>query len=326
MSADHKFNETLDVVRSFMKCESQAIELSAQRLDESVLDAIELLFALKGRVIFTGVGKMGCIARKAAATFCSTGTPAIFLHAAEASHGDLGIVCPDDVVVALSYSGQSDELLKLMPYMQRFKVPVVCLTGQPKSELARLSGSVIDLNVESEADFNELAPTSSTTVALAICDAIALTLAKMRRFTRQQFAMFHPGGNLGRKLLTTTKSLMHTGDDIPLASEKIVLRDAIVIMTEKRLGALLVTNEQRQLKGIITDGDIRRILQTKENPLQDPVVMLMNQCPFRTQKESLAAESLQIMHEHSISVLPVVDGEVVCGIIHLHDLLKAGLA
>ena len=326
MPSDFKTNEMLDVIRSFMKCESEAIEHSAERLDDSILETIDLLLGLQGRVIFTGVGKMGCIARKAAATFCSTGTPAIFLHAAEASHGDLGIVSSNDVVVALSYSGQSDELLKLMPYMQRFKIPVVCVTGKIDSELAKFSDEVIDIHVDSEADFNELAPTSSTTVALAICDAFALTLAKKRGFTKQQFAMFHPGGNLGRKLLTTTQTLMHTGDDIPLAADDVVLRDAIVIMTEKRLGALLVIDGQQHLQGIITDGDIRRILQTKENPLQDPVSTVMNKCPFRTQKDSLAAESLQIMHEHSISVLPVVDDRVVCGIIHLHDLVKAGLA
>lgn len=298
----------------------------ADRIDDSIARSIELLYEVRGRVILTGVGKMGCIARKAAATFCSTGTPAIFLHAGEAAHGDLGIVSSDDVLIALSYSGQSDEIVGLMPYMQRFEVPVIAVTGNRTSQLAKLSQHVVDIHVAAEAE-GHLAPTCSTTVALAMCDAFAMALAKRRGFTAEQFAIFHPGGNLGRKLLTTVRSLMHTGDGVPVGRQDLKLREAIVVVSEKRLGSLMVVDGEFRLTGILTDGDIRRVFQQSENPLDEPVVELMTNRPQSIGADALAAEAMRQMERHEISVLPVTDQQnKVVGVIHIHDLIKAGLA
>ncbi len=314
-------------IREFMQLEAEAITLVANRLDLSLASIIERLLQLPGRVIFTGLGKTGCVARKAAATFCSTGTPAIFLHAGEAAHGDLGVVSADDVVVALSYSGESAEILNLMPYMQRFKIPVIALTGNPSSQLGKLADQVIDIGIPNEADDNQLAPTCSTTVALAICDALALTLARQRGFTKNQFAVFHPGGNLGRKLLITVEQIMHTDEQIPTAKPELRLRNAIVIISEKRLGVLLAIDSNRQIIGILTDGDIRRIFQSEKNPLEQPISNYITQSPRTIGVDSLAAEALQLMQQNEISVLPVVNklSEVV-GVVHIHDLLKAGVA
>ena len=309
-----------------LKQESDAILRMSTRIDESIDRTIDLMGEIAGRIIFTGIGKMGCIARKAAATFCSTGTPAIFLHAGEASHGDLGIVTSDDVVIALSYSGSSDELLNLMPYMQRYGIPVIAITGKSDSQLARLADSVIDIQVENEAE-GHLAPTCSTTVALAVCDALALVLAQQRGFTEQQFAIFHPGGNLGRKMLTTVQTLMHTGTNIPTAQPDTRLREAIVAISEKRLGSLLLVDNQFKLTGILTDGDVRRIFEKVDNPLEMKVSQLMTKSPRTILSAALAAEALRMMQQDEISVLPVTDDDnKVIGIIHIHDLIKAGLA
>ena len=314
------------LIRDVLLQESAAIQTLADRIDESVEVVVQLLLEVKGRVILTGVGKMGCIGRKAAATFSSTGTPAIFLHAAEAAHGDLGIVTSEDVLIALSYSGQSEEVLNLMPYMHRFSVPVVAITGNVNGQLASLCDHVINIQVQAEAE-GHLAPTCSTTVALAMCDALAISLAKQRGFTAEQFAIFHPGGNLGRKLLTTVKSLMHSGNDVPLASPDLKLRDAIVVMSEKRLGSLVVVDNDMKLSGILTDGDIRRIFQKTENPLEEVISGLMTTNPQCIESTALAAEAMQRMERYEISILPVTDErDQIVGAIHIHDLVKSGLA
>ena len=306
--------------------EADAIVSAASRLGSAAADVVELLSDNQGRAVFSGMGKMGYIARKAAATFCSTGSPAIFLHPAEAVHGDLGVVSPDDIFVALSYSGQTAELLNLLPYMTRFDIPVVAITGNPNSELARHSRLVIDIGVESETAGDEVAPASSTTVGLCMCDALAIAVARKRGFTNEQFAMFHPGGNLGRKLLLTTQQIMHAGDEIPVADPNLKLREAIVEVSQKRLGCVVVTQSD-QIVGILTDGDIRRALQKNENPLGDPVSQHMTPSPISIASTALAADALRLMQQRSITVLPVVDEQQqLTGIIHLHDLLKAGLA
>lgn len=319
-------DEIVSMVKDVLYQESDALRSVATSIDVQICRCIDLIVQSRGRVIFTGVGKMGYVGRKAAATFCSTGAPAIFLHAGEAAHGDLGIVTSEDVVIALSYSGQSDEVLGLMPYMQRFNIPVISITGNLESQLARLSQYVINVQVDSNPEYL-VAPTSSTTVALAVCDALAVTVARLRGFTNEQFAIFHPGGNLGRKLLTTVKSLMHKGEDIPVVEGSTKLRDGIVTMSQKRLGAILVADASGELKGILTDGDIRRVMQNEQNPLDDRIDRFMTCSAQTTHMESLAAEALNQMQQNKISVLPVVDeGGKIVGVIHLHDLLNAGLA
>lgn len=319
--------DTVAQIRQVLVAESTAIQLAAERLQPSIIEAVELLQNCKGRVIVTGMGKMGWIARKAASTFCSTGTPAIFLHPGEAVHGDLGIVTKQDVVLALSNSGETKEVLTLLPYLHRVDVPVITLCGAEKSSLAQHSQVFIDTMVEYEADPISVAPTSSTTVTLAMCDALAVALMHRRGFTREQFAIFHPGGNLGRKLLTTVSDLMHAGDEVPTINETSLLRDAIFSISQKGLGAALIVGNQAELTGILTDGDLRRALQANPNPLEDAVEQHMTREPATIDGDSLAAEALKLMEDKGITVLPVIsENKTILGIIHLHDLVRAGLA
>ena len=317
----------LDNIREVMLREADAIVSTAARLGSSATEALELMSLTKqGRIVFSGMGKMGYIGRKAAATFCSTGSPAIFLHPAEAVHGDLGVIGNDDVFVALSGSGQTSEVLNLVPYLRRFDIPIIAITGNSTSDLAKRSRIVIDIGIDRETDGDEVAPTSSTTVALAVCDALAIAIARKRGFTRQQFAAFHPGGHLGRKLLLTVEELMHAGDAIPVATRETKLREAIVEMSRKRLGSVVV-NDRGRIIGILTDGDVRRVFEKNENPLDESVERHMTQTPETIVQDALAADALRLMQERSITILPVVDSnQKLCGIIHLHDLLQAGIA
>ena len=327
MKADSAPKTELDNIREVMLHEAAAIVATAERLGDSATEALELMsLGKQGRIVFSGMGKMGYIGRKAAATFCSTGSPAIFLHPAEAVHGDLGVIGKADVFVALSSSGQTSELLSLIPYLHRFDIPIVAITGNPTSDLAKRSRIVIDIGIASETNGDEVAPTSSTTVALAVCDALAIAIARMHGFTKEQFAIFHPGGNLGRKLLLTVEELMHVGESIPWATRETELREAIVVMSRKRLGSVVVL-DQGKIGGILTDGDIRRILEKNENPLCESVEEHMTLTPETIEQDALAADALRLMQQRSITVLPVVDIEQrVTGIIHLHDLLQAGIA
>ncbi len=270
---------------------------------------------------------MGWVGRKAAATFCSTGTPSLFLHPSEAIHGDLGIVSEEDMVIALSNSGETDELLALLPFIKRQGLPLVALTGNNSSTLAQQADWVIDVSVAAEADAISDAPTASTTVTMAVCDALAVALMKRRGFTRDQFAIFHPGGFLGRKMLLTVAELMHCGDRLPRIRREMALREAIVIISQKALGCGFVVDEQDVLLGILTDGDLRRIFSTHENPLADPISNFFKPNPHSVTADLLAAEVLRRMEQHSIAVVPVVDlHKHLRGAIHLHDLLRAGLA
>jgi arabinose-5-phosphate isomerase len=273
------------------------------------------------------MGKMGWVGRKAAATFCSTGTPSLFLHPSEAMHGDLGIVANDDLIVALSNSGETEELLALLPYIKRQGLGLIALTGKPQSMLARQANLVIDISVSAEADTISDAPTASTTAAMAMCDALAVALMQARGFNRDQFAIFHPGGYLGRKMLLTTADLMHRGERLPKIHRRMPLREAILVISQKALGCGFVVDESDHLCGILTDGDLRRIFAAHENPLTDSVELHYKPNPHRVAGELLAAETLRLMEQHSIAVVPVVDDDLVLiGAIHLHDLLRAGLA
>jgi arabinose-5-phosphate isomerase len=314
-----------------LKSESTAIESAAGRVGCEVAESVRTIAASKGRLIVTGMGKMGCIARKAAGTFSSTGTPAIFLDPADALHGGLGIVGHADVVLAISNSGETTELLELLPFMLRKKLPIIAITGNVTSSLARQSTTVIDASVDTEADPDSLAPTNSSTVALACCDGLAVTVMRLRGFTKEQFAIFHPGGHLGRKLLLQVKDLMHRGEKVPVVDVSCSLGEAVTMISQKKMGTVLVQNEDSCLEGILTDGDVRRIFEStanqEANPLGESVATFMIKKPASIQIDTLAAVALNLMEQRQITVLPVLNAEQkIAGIIHMHDLIRGGLA
>ena len=334
MSPNHPSNSsdnraTRDLIQQVLRAESSAIQSVAKRLDDDdrVEQAVKLLLHCQGRAIMTGMGKMGYIARKAAATFSSTGTPAVFLHPGEALHGDLGMVGKQDVLVALSKSGETNEVNSILPYMHRFDIPIISLTGSPESELARRSTVAIDVTVPSEADTIELAPTSSSTVTLAMCDALAVALMQRRGFTREQFALFHPGGTLGRKLLAKVADFMHAGQALPTIDQRDTLRNAIVTISEKRLGAAMVVDQAKRLCGILTDGDLRRTFERCQSPLEEIVENWMTVQPTTIGDDALAVDAIKLMESKKITTLPVVNQTgLLMGVVHLHDLIRAGLA
>jgi len=314
-----------------LKSESSAIDVAAQRSGQEVAQAVRTIAACNGRLIVTGMGKMGCIARKAAGTFSSTGTPAIFLDPADAVHGGLGIVRQDDVVLAISNSGETSELLALIPFLVRQKTPIIAVTGGEDSSLARQATIVIDSSVAAEADPDSIAPTNSSTVALACCDGLAVALIRLRGFTKEEFAIFHPGGNLGRKLLLKVSDLMHGGDEVPVVAEDCSLGEAVKMISQKKMGTVLVRDDSGHLKGILTDGDVRRIFETtadsNSNPLSETALTFMTRDPAAVMASELAASALNKMESLQITVLPVINGDgEIAGIIHMHDLIRGGLA
>ena len=319
--------DILAEIKKAIEIEREALEFIIHKVDDQAVAVVELLYACRGRVIVTGMGKTGLIGRKIAATLASTGTPAFFLHPAEASHGDLGVVTSDDVVLAVSNSGETEEVVRLLPHLKRFQVKIISLTGDRNSTLAQHSDVVIDVAVEREADPLGVAPTASTTAVLAMGDALATALLLKRGFSKEQFAIFHPGGSLGRRLLWHVRDLMHTGDSVPVVREGVTVREAIYEMSVKRLGTTFVVNEDMRLSGIFTDGDLRRLLQRETNPLELPIADVMTRSSKMIREEVLAAEAVRMMEDHAISILPVVDDQFsLFGVIHLHDLVRAGLA
>ncbi len=323
---------TIRNVARVLECEAAAIRDAANRVGNEVARVIDLLDSCRGRLVLTGMGKAGAIARKAAATFCSTGSPAVFLHPAEAVHGDLGIIGEGDVVIALSNSGETHELLSWIPFLQRQGTSLIALTGNKSSTLASHSKVVIDTHVDNEADPLQLAPTSSTTVMLAMCDALAIALMQRRGFTKEQFAIFHPGGNMGRKLLLKVVDLMRTGDAVPKVAESVSCMRAIEVISQKKIGCVFVVDSQDKLTGIVTDGDVRRAFVSlfkddKTNLLESTVDQMMTASPHSISQELLAAEALRTMEDQQITVLPVLDGtNRIIGVLHLHDLIRSGLA
>ncbi len=295
------------------------------RLDGGFTDAIELLFNAEGRVVVTGIGKSGLIGRKIAATFSSTGTPAIFLHPVEAMHGDLGLVSSGDVVIAISNSGETQELNALLPLFKERNVPIIALTGNPNSTLARSSNTVVNTHVSQEACGLGLAPTASTTATLAMGDAMAVVLLEMRHFDEKDFLRNHPGGTLGERLKVQVKEVMLTGENLPLVRTGSLVSNMLKELDAKGLGAVLVLDGEEHLAGIITDGDIRRALLKYNDLPKRSVDEVMTQNPKSITPETMAAKALELMEKHLITVLPVVDikGKLV-GIIHLHDLLGKG--
>jgi len=311
---------------SVIEVELQAIQALTQRIDHHFETACHLLLNCKGRVVVSGMGKSGHIANKIAATFASTGTPAFFMHPAEAIHGDWGMITSQDVLVVISNSGTTPELVTLIPLLKRLQVPLIALTGNPGSTLAQSADAHLNVGVEKEACPLGLAPTASTTAALVMGDALAIALLQTRGFTVEDFARSHPGGALGRQLLLRINTLWHTGTAMPLVNEQATMSEALIEVTEKKLGMTCVVNTQGILTGIFTDGDIRRALTHQYDVNTTPVQQIMSAHARTIAADALAAEALATMQEHKITVLVVVDEtNRPSAIIHLHDLLKAGV-
>ncbi|MBI4535728.1 MAG: KpsF/GutQ family sugar-phosphate isomerase [Ignavibacteriae bacterium] len=312
--------------KEVIRIEAGAVADLEQRIDESFARAIELIFSCKGRVIITGVGKSGIIARKIVATMNSTGTPAVFLHPSDAVHGDLGMVRKDDVVICVSKSGDTPELSHLLPMFKQLGVPIVSLVGKMQSGLARESTVPLDASVREEACPHDLAPTSSTTATLVLGDALAIVLLRMRQFSKEEFALYHPGGVLGKRLLLKIDELMVSGEGIPRVTAEVPLRDAIMEMTTKRLGCTCVLREDGTLEGVITDGDLRRLLQRTSDITAINAGMVMTRKPKTISQGTLAVVALQEMESYNITQVIVIDERNrPVGVVHLHDLVKAGL-
>jgi arabinose-5-phosphate isomerase len=323
MSLEKTFCESAQAV---IETELSAIQSLLPRINENFARACQTLLECQGRVIVIGMGKSGHVGNKIAATLASTGTPAFFIHPAEASHGDMGMVTTQDVIIAISNSGETNEILTLLPLIRHLEVPLISMTGNPLSTLARYATLNIDISVPKEACPLGLAPTSSTTATLVMGDAIAVALLEVRGFTAENFALFHPGGSLGKRLLLRIRDLMRTGPQIPSVSEDHSVREALVEMTQKNLGMTSVLDENQKVVGIYTDGDLRRTLHRNLDLNSTLIKTVMTPTCKTISSNLLAIEALQIMETHKITSLLVVDEQHnLIGIAHLHDLLNAGL-
>ena len=316
----------IEQAKRVLMIESKAIEALVDRIGEDFVQAVELIYKCSGRVVVTGMGKSGIIGKKIASTLASVGTPALFLHPAEGVHGDLGMVTKGDVIICLSNSGETEELLKLLPFVKRFNVRLIAITGNINSTLAKNSDVVLDASVDEEACPWDIVPTASTTASLAMGDALCIALLDKRGFKKEDFALFHPAGSLGKSLLLTVNDLMHKGDTIPIVKEDTPLKDVIYEISSKKMGVTAVVDGKRVLKGIVTDGDLRRLLEKGKDVFEIKASEIMSKNPKTIDKDELAAKALQIMEQYSITSLLIVDGKnSPTGIVHLHDLLKAGV-
>ncbi|MGH7255591.1 MAG: KpsF/GutQ family sugar-phosphate isomerase [Nitrospirales bacterium] len=317
---------SLEEGKRVLRIEAQAITKLIERLDHRFEQAVELLHACTGKVVVSGMGKSGLIGAKLAATLASTGTPAFVLDPAAGAHGDLGMLARKDVFIAISNSGETEELLKLLPYVKRFDIPVITMTGRPQSTLAKNSEVVLDVSVAEEACPLGLAPTASTTATLAMGDALAIALLQRRGFKEEDFAQFHPGGTLGRRLLLRVRDLMHEGEAIPRVPAGVLLSEAILEMTSKKLGMTTVVDAKGQLAGIITDGDLRRFIQRGLDLVKTRAGEVATKNPKTIKPTELAARAVQIMEQYSITTLVVLNEQKhIVGVVHLHDLLKSGV-
>ena len=316
----------LESAKKALNYEIEALKEAVNNLDDNFTKAVELIMNSSGRLIVSGMGKSGLIGSKIAATLSSTGTPSFFLHPAEALHGDLGMVKEDDIVLLLSNSGETDEIIRIVPFLRRIGTKIIAMVGNLESSLAKNSDIVLNSYVAREACPLNLAPTSSTTVSLALGDALACALIEARGFKERDFARFHPSGSLGRKFIAV-KDLMHIGDTIPLVGPDDILRDAVVKMSHGGFGALVIVSNSKKLLGVFTDGDLRRYFEKCKNvDLDVPISKVMTANPKRVTANRLAMEALKTMEDKAITSLPVVDNEDnVVGFLHLHDILKARL-
>ena len=319
----------LEQARKVLQMEADAIEELIPRVDEHFAAAVQMILGCSGRTVITGMGKSGIIGRKMAATLASTGTPSFYLHPAEGIHGDLGMVTENDVVIAISNSGESSEVVNILPIIRRIGAKIIAMSGRRESQLGHNSDFFIDIGVEKEACPLGLAPTASTTATLAMGDALAVALMSVRNFTSQDFALFHPGGALGRRLLLKVSNVMHTGDDNPIVEKDKTAKDALFIMTDKGLGAASVIDENGKFVGLITDGIIRRALAKDYKFMDEAVGNIMFDQPLTITQDALAASALSVMEKHKprpVTVLPVIDADKnPIGIVHLTDLLRQGV-
>lgn len=304
--------------------ELDAIKILKSKLNENFTQAVQLIYECKGKVIITGMGKSGVIGQKIAATMTSTGTPAFFMNPAEGSHGDLGLVVRNDIVIALSKSGETDEIVKILPYFKRHDIKLITMTSAPDSILAKNSDVVLDIGIVEEACPLNLAPTSSTTAQLVLGDALAVALLKINNFTEEDFALLHPGGLLSKKLLKV-KDLMHTGNDLPLVDENEKMRNVISKIMEKKFGVAVVINKKGKMQGILVDGDLKRILLKSENIMDKPVKDFMTTHPRTIESDELVAKALQIMEGKITSLIIKDKDDKPIGLLHIHDILKSGL-
>ncbi len=321
---------SIEQAKKVLQIEADAVSRLIDRLDDGFDRAVDLILNCRGRVVVTGMGKSGHIGNKIAATLASTGTPALFLHPAEGVHGDLGMVTKGDIVIALSNSGETEELNRMLPSLKRIGIRIIALTGGIESTLAKNSDVVIDVGVKEEACPLGLAPTASTTATLAMGDALAVVLLDRRGFKAEDFACYHPGGSLGKRLLLRVRDVMHAGDAVPRVSEETLIKDAIYEISSKKMGITSVVNKEGRLLGVISDGDLRRWMErtekTGENLLAKKARDIMTRDPKMIGKDALAAEAVAVMEASSITCLIVPDAESRPeGVIHLHDLLKAGV-
>ena len=316
-------NEVLSHAHAVMRDEADAILEADKRLDESFVKAVELILNCKGRLVLSGIGKSGHIATKLAATFASTGTPAYFVHAAEAAHGDLGMITKDDVVIGISYSGESSELITIIPTIKREGAKLIALTGNPESSLGRYSDVTINCYVEHEACPLNLAPSNSTTVTLAIGDALAISCLVARNFTRNDFARSHPGGALGRRLLVHVEDVMHKGTEVPKVLPTTKLLDAVREMSHKSLGMTAIVDEDNNVLGIMTEGDLRRVIQEKGNIRPIVIGDVMTRNPKTITARELAVEAAKALGDYRCNQLLVVEGTKLVGALTTHDLMRA---
>ncbi len=317
----------IDIAKKVLKIEAEAVNALVEKLGSDFEKTVEIIYQSKGRVVVTGMGKSGLVGKKIAATLTSTGTPAFFLHPAEATHGDLGMVTSDDVIIAISNSGETEEIIELVPFLKRFNVHLISVTGNPESRLSKAADVTLDVSVKEEACPLGIVPTASTTATMAMGDALAVALLMKRGFKEQDFALFHPGGRIGKKFFIKVKDLMHTGEEIPKVTKRTPMSKTVIEMSSKRLGHTIVLDDNGRLTGMVTDGDLRRGIEKWGGKLFEMTAgEVMAKSPRTVSEEELAAKALSIMESYSITALVVPDknGRVV-GIIHLHDILRKGI-
>ena len=321
-----KMSPLLERARDTLKIEIAGLERLIERLDPQFEEAVNLLLACQGKVILAGIGKSGLIAQKIAATLTSTGTPSLFLHAGESSHGDLGIITGQDVVIAFSYSGETSEVLQMIGHMQAIGVPLIAMTGKPDSTLAQAATVHLSIAVEKEACPLGLTPTASSTATLALGDALAMCLLEQRQFREDDFAVFHPGGSLGRKLTIRAQDVMVKGDPLPLVQENMPMREAMHVLSRKNLGIVVAVNQDEKISGVFTTGDLMRLLEDGQPFLDKPLLEFTHPDPKTIAPEELAAKALHIMETHSITCLVVADPENrPIGIVQIYYILRAGV-
>lgn len=315
--------EVLDQARRVIRIEAEAVTSLLDRLDSSFAQAVELIYACKGRVIISGVGKSGIVGRKLATTLTSTGTPALFIHPVDCLHGDMGLVSPEDVFIAVSKSGETDEIDQLLHFFKRLDVKIIALSGKKDSSLSRMADVILDVSVDQEACPHDLAPTASTTAAMVMGDALAVSLLLRRDFGPEDFAALHPAGTLGRRMLLKVRELMLSGDDTPMVDTRARMKEVLIVLVGKR-GICPVVDDDRRLVGVMTDGDFKRLLNRTTDFMDIPATEVMNESPKSIHPDELCVTAVKKMEKFSIISMPVVDNDNrVVGVVHLHDLMRA---